>query len=154
MQYYSDKNKKDGLYSRCKSCHLITTNNWNSKNLDKRSAYVIKWRNENKDRQYLNVSKWQLANPEKRAAYENARRVRKASNGSFRISEKFLLRLYGSLCAFCNSKLDITADHIIPISRGGVNSEGNLQPLCKSCNSSKKDKTIMEWRISQIRKGA
>ena len=153
-EYYADKNKVDGLYSRCKKCHLVSTKKWQTKNIENRLIYSAQWRAENKDRQYLNVRKWQLANPEKRAAYENARRAKRASNQSYLITDKFLLHLYNSNCVFCGKSETITADHIIPVSRGGSDSEGNLQPLCKSCNSSKKDKTIMEWRISQIRKGA
>lgn len=46
-------------------------------------------------------------------------------------------------CASCEKsepEVQLTLDHIIPTSKGGTNELDNIQPLCKSCNSSKKDK--------------
>ncbi|WP_203620386.1 HNH endonuclease [Streptomyces sp. SID8499] len=40
-----------------------------------------------------------------------------------------------------------TVDHVIPLSRGGQHAEGNLVPACKSCNSSKGDKLLIEWLL-------
>ena len=39
-------------------------------------------------------------------------------------------------------------DHIIPVSKGGVTSEENLQTLCWKCNRAKSDKIVVQ-RISR-----
>lgn len=45
-------------------------------------------------------------------------------------------------CKKCNSKNNLTIDHIFPFIKGGITEESNLQTLCKSCNSSKKAKIL------------
>lgn len=47
-------------------------------------------------------------------------------------------------CTYCPNLAD-TLDHIVPLSRGGTNYEGNLTPACRRCNSSKADKLLSEW---------
>ena len=41
-------------------------------------------------------------------------------------------------CTRCGSPEDLALDHIYPWSRGGSDAEGNLQALCRSCNSRKR----------------
>ena len=53
-----------------------------------------------------------------------------------------LLAKYGKACLKCGSKKDITKDHVIPLIDGGRHHVSNLQPLCRSCNSSKGRNTI------------
>ena len=43
------------------------------------------------------------------------------------------------ICLRCGTDDALTIDHIEPISKGGENKLSNLQTLCKSCNSIKKD---------------
>ena len=87
-------------------------------------------------------------NPEAVQKHHMIRRARKAQNGVFEVSKKEIHNLMNSPCVACGSTERITIDHIIPIARGGAHSIGNLQPLCKSCNSSKIDKTMTEWKNS------
>ena len=44
---------------------------------------------------------------------------------------------FGRQCLGCKSYDDICIDHVIPLSKGGNNRTDNMQPLCRSCNSSK-----------------
>lgn len=69
---------------------------------------------------------------------------RRSLKDIYDISEKDIKRLYRSNCIICENP-KITIDHIIPISRGGRHSIGNLQPLCRSCNSSKGSKLMIQW---------
>lgn len=49
------------------------------------------------------------------------------------------LNKHDNACAICGSKENLAIDHIYPVSKNGVNTPENIQPLCKSCNSRKKD---------------
>ena len=43
-------------------------------------------------------------------------------------------------CQHCETMDDLTIDHIIPLSKGGLNDDDNLQVLCRKCNNKKGDK--------------
>ncbi|MFO8084393.1 MAG: HNH endonuclease [Desulfobacterales bacterium] len=52
------------------------------------------------------------------------------------------------ICHYCKktvSPKDLTMDHIVPISRGGLSTKGNVVPCCKACNTKKKQLLPMEW---------
>ncbi|WKK26556.1 HNH endonuclease [Streptomyces olivoreticuli] len=50
-------------------------------------------------------------------------------------------RQYGDWChgwgVPAHAASDLTADHVVPKSRGGTDTPGNLAVLCRSCNSRK-----------------
>lgn len=52
------------------------------------------------------------------------------------------------VCVYCgiDASMDPQCDHVIPVSKGGGSSVGNLATACRECNSSKKDLTVEEWR--------
>jgi len=57
-------------------------------------------------------------------------------------------RIAKGICYYCNqsfSPKDLTMDHIVPVSRGGKSTKGNVVPACKKCNNKKKSKLPIEW---------
>lgn len=82
--------------------------------------------------------------------YVNARRARLAGASARPLPKRVLRRLRTAPCTYCQGPGG-TVDHVIPLSRGGQHAEGNLVPACRSCNSSKSDKLLIEWIISRPR---
>jgi 5-methylcytosine-specific restriction endonuclease McrA len=76
---------------------------------------------------------------------ENYRRAKKRNNGGLYTVKEWvdLCNKYGNKCLRCNETgIKLTADHIVPISKGGNNNIENIQPLCASCNSIKNVQVI------------
>lgn len=56
-----------------------------------------------------------------------------------------LKRKYDSTCLRCGRRepdIELTADHVIPMSAGGAHTIDNIQPLCRNCNSAKNSQCI------------
>lgn len=55
----------------------------------------------------------------------------------------------GKICNYCGSPDNLALDHIFPKKYGGKDDVQNLIYACKSCNSSKGKKDLMEWMYSK-----
>ena len=75
------------------------------------------------------------------------RRARKETNGVYSVTSRDMRALMSKPCQACGAA-NVELDHLVPISRGGAHSIGNLIPLCRACNSSKNNLTWAEWRHS------
>lgn len=65
----------------------------------------------------------------------------------------------GGTCSKCNVRLSprdglpssFHIDHVVPYSRGGGDDLTNLQPLCRTCNTSKGNRSSHDYRPSHVR---
>ena len=72
---------------------------------------------------------------------EKARRLRQSAWWTRKIG--------AGLCYYCGRKVgrtELTMDHVVPLSRGGRSTKGNLVPACKDCNNRKKYLLPIEWK--------
>lgn len=150
---------------KCKVCASLYVKKWlakhpyraaelykqgNTRKLSK--GYFKTWYQANKDRVLVRSSQWVKANPDMVRANNSRRATRITGAGGSYTGKQFsdLKRLYGNICLCCKlSDLKLTADHVIPVSRGGSSDISNIQPLCQSCNSSKGIK-IIDYRTKQL----
>ncbi len=96
---------------------------------------------------------WAKANPEKLRLIHNRRRARLLDQRSPGVTVEqwavvcaaFQDSAGGTKCAYCDAPAT-TIDHVVPISRGGLDAYGNVVPACRPCNSSKRDRLLSEWR--------
>jgi 5-methylcytosine-specific restriction endonuclease McrA len=169
----ADSNK---VRSKCKPCVNDQSKHYRENNLEKTRELTRLWKESNPISVALNRQLWKLQNPEKvaisnKSYYERnreqfseiakawrannpekvagfraAHRARKNAAITYVISAKDLWHLKHDSCLYCGNPAK-HLDHIIPLSRGGNHSIGNLAPACVRCNTSKNNKTIMEWRI-------
>ncbi len=66
-----------------------------------------------------------------------------------------VLRRDDFACQYCGTQphvSDLTIDHIIPRSKGGANTWGNVVAACKRCNNAKADQTLRQAKMSLRKK--
>lgn len=171
-----------GLNSACRDCANAMKRDMTPEQRERKNAKNRKYRAENPEavratnrEQYLNKREQRIAkatkyiqeHPEKHKEYSKTsrqnrrpqiaadarRRARKKLNGIFFISNKDLDKLLAKHCFYCGLVEAATIDHVISIDYGGRDSIGNIVQACKSCNSSKRQLTVMEWRIWRMKRG-
>jgi 5-methylcytosine-specific restriction endonuclease McrA len=122
----------------------IITNNYVLRNPEKRRETNKLNHLKNRNKRLIQTKEWRLANMDKARSYVLKRRGLIKSTAK-QISIKEINKLYSSSCKYCGSNDKIEIDHIVPLSKGGRHSIGNLAPACRKCNASKGDKFLIEW---------
>lgn len=82
----------------------------------------------------------------------SGRNVKRRTSG---YAKEFIDKNKYAKCLYCESKLNdgnATADHIIPISRGGNNTQINLVVCCKNCNNERGNMDFNEYlRLKNVK---
>ena len=117
----------------------ISMDKWFEENKEYRREYKKEYRRTHKEE----ITEYRKKNPARNKAYKQNRRAKQSgSGGSFTAQEwKDLCKKYDYRCLCCNRRRKLTADHVIPVSKGGSSNISNIQPLCGPCNSRKHDGT-------------
>lgn len=113
-------------------------------NREKYRKYATQYYQEHKEEIKKRVVQWQHENPDRYRANRHLRRAREAGAtvGFVNIDEIYER---DKVCIYCGTDKDLSIDHLIPLSRGGIHCQENLVVACRSCNSKKGTMTYEEF---------
>lgn len=147
------RNSSDGLQGYCKDCFSGLKKVYRDAKLDKYREAENKWKKTQKARQIRKLQK-------KRSPSERIRRRIRSRERALLIARtpadirlkpsewKRILNKYSNRCLCCGSTAKkITIDHVVPVSKGGLTTKENVQPLCFDCNLLKTDNEI-DFRVT------
>lgn len=147
-------NQRSAAYYQKNSAQIAKINHaWRQKNIDLVKKMVAAWAAANPSKVRASKDAWQARNPDYRRLQSHTRRARKQlvggrlSNG---LRQKLFLLQRGK-CPCCGKPLgnNYHLDHIHPISRGGSNTDDNMQLLRARCNIQKHSKHPVEFMQSR-----
>lgn len=155
-QYYLDhkeeiteKNEKwkEENYERWLEYQREYHRQWRKDNPEKMAEYGRRASEKMRGKRHEQWRRWVEKNPEKARNNWRKKRIRKANaEGSHTAEEwKALCEKYKYTCLRCGKavpEIQLTRDHIVPLSVGGTDYINNIQPLCMDCNQWKYTKTI------------
>ena len=130
--------RKDGHSSYCRKCAA-----------EMRAVYRAKnpyWKLTEAQKQAKRIysRSWNATNKDKRSLATSIRRASKKNNGIFQVTANEIKKLRLGNCFYCASPGG-EIDHVIPLTKGGRHSIGNLVSCCRKCNSSKNNLFISQW---------
>lgn len=146
--FYKSSVNKSGHRQPCIKCTEVAKQNWKKNNQEKVHIHTITHYQNNQEKRRFKSLEYRKLHPAVTKQQNWKRRAReKQAGGKFTDKEWFDLCLqYDNKCLCCREVKKLTADHVIPISKGGTSNIDNIQPLCLSCNSSKGIRTT-DYRL-------
>lgn len=71
------------------------------------------------------------------------------SSDAKRLWKNTIKEQWNNKCAYCDSDQNLTLDHVVPRSKGGIDYTENVVCCCNSCNVSKSHTNWEEWYSNQ-----
>lgn len=154
--HFDRKKGGSGYHSQRKACRRHQARVYKKEHRVEMTRYLQKWQAEHPERtkklrrnHYLRntarekaaAKAHRLANPILRRAYQRLRQARMKGHWLTDAEWHEVVAFYGDACLACGDR-PVTVDHVKAIKFGGTDTKDNVQPLCHSCNSSKKLKFI------------
>ena len=114
-------------------------------------AYGDKWKLKNKDKVKKAQQKYCQNNKEKlRIKNHNRRAKEKNLERTFTLEQWNACKEYFEhKCAYCGTEKKLTQEHFIPVTKGGGYTIKNIIPVCKLCNSRKRNIDFFKWYPEQ-----
>lgn len=127
---------------------------WRHKNPDKQKARQKRWRDRNREKLRAAYKEWDKEHKDYRRSGKAKRRLRKNGNSHSPWTHQQVVERGDGFCPYCGKKIGliydskiIHIDHIIPLSRGGIDAVENLEAICCKCNCRKTNKTREEFLV-------
>lgn len=120
---------------------------WYLRHQEQEKERARSWRQNNPDRRRAQIRAYRKAKPDKVRTIVQRRRARRyQQGGSYSEQEWIALKAHHNYtCLRCGRRepeIRLSADHVVPIARGGGSYIDNIQPLCDDCNRWKNVRTV------------
>lgn len=136
-------------YNKNKEKKQKQNKEWARNNPKRFKEIVSEWAKNNSSKRNVSTKKWKNSVKGKIAVseYNRKTKIKRKNIHGYHSAQQWadLKRNHNYMCVCCwkiEPLIKLTRDHIVPVSKGGTDDISNIQPLCQSCNSRKKTKTI------------
>ena len=121
-------------------------------NLPKLLTYQKEWRSKNPKKEKAKRDKYYTKPESKELAKmrANKRRLFKLGLNTSHTMEEWEAKKqeFNYQCAYCGRRsIELTKDHIVPLTKGGTDSIDNIVPACEHCNKSKGTKDVSHFKF-------
>ena len=137
---------------------------WKAANPDALRCSNLLWRQRNIEKQKQRISEYRTKNPARIRENNRRRRAWKAASRRrafhpltrAQIDARFVL--WDNRCAFCGVPDDhqrnrgyerLTVEHVLALTKGGLDEASNILPACSTCNTSKSNSPVEDWYRQQ-----